>query len=248
VSRINTPKQIEAMRESGRILAQVLQFAAEQVAVGVATEEIDAAVATETKRLGAEAAFLGHEGFPKSICISVNEAIVHGIPNSYKLKEGDVVGLDFGIRHEGMITDAAITVPVGGVNANARRLLMATEEALYLGIDQAKAGNRVGDISAAVEKHLRAANLGIIRELAGHGVGQELWEEPSISNYGVAGTGATLKAGMTVAIEPMASIGKPDIRVLDDNWTIVTKDKSLAAQFEHTVLITDGAAEILTRA
>jgi len=235
------------MRAGGQILARVLQYAVSQLQAGMTTAELDALVAEETRRLGGEAAFLGHQGFPKSICTSVNEGVVHGIPGDYQIEEGDIVGLDYGIRYDGMITDAAITVSLGDASPQAQRLLRATEEALYIGIDQAQAGNRVGDISSAIERHLRAANLGIIRELAGHGVGEQLWEEPSISNIGVAGTGATLKAGMTVAIEPMACLGKPSIKVLGDNWTIVTQDRSLAAQFEHTILVTDGPAEILTR-
>lgn len=247
-ARLNTPNEVENMRESGRILAAVLAYLKQELRPGITTGELDRLAAAETKRLGATAAFLGHEGFPKSICISVNEAIVHGVPNEYELAAGDIVGLDFGIRYHGMVTDAAVTLPVGDISAPAQRLLQATEAALYAGIDQATDGNRVGDISAAVERHLRTAGLGIIRELAGHGVGRQLWEEPQILNYGRAGSGPLLQAGMTIAIEPMASLGSPAIAMLDDRWTIVTRDGSLAAQFEHTVLITDGPAEILTAA
>lgn len=245
-ARINTPAEISAMRESGRILAAVLDHLEGQVRPGITTAELDRLAASETKRLGATAAFLGHEGFPNSICISVNEAVVHGIPDGYVLKDGDIVGLDFGIRYQGMVTDAAITLPVGEVAPPARRLLEATEAALYLGIDQATAGNRVGDISAAVERYLKKAGVGIIRELVGHGVGRELWEEPQVPNYGRAGTGPLLEAGTTIAIEPMATLGSSAITMLDDHWTIVARDHSLAAQFEHTILITDGPAEILT--
>jgi methionyl aminopeptidase len=177
----------------------------------------------------------------------VNDGVVHGVPSDFKLKEGDVVGLDFGVRYDGLITDGAITVAVGEPTEPSRKLLKATEEAVYLGIDQARPGNRVGDISAAIEKHLKKANLGIIQELAGHGVGTDLWEEPQILNYGMSGTGPLLKKGMTIAIEPMASLGSPEIEILSDNWTIVTRDGSNAAQFEHTVAITDGPAEILTQ-
>ncbi len=243
---VKTAAEIEAMRQSGQILAAVLTYLERQIAPGMTTEELDQLAAAETRRLGGKAAFLGHEGFPKSICISVNEAVVHGIPGERVIAEGDVVGLDFGIRYKGMITDSAVTVAVGTVSAPAQRLLKATNEALYLGIDQATAGHHVGDVSAAIERHLERANLGIIQELAGHGVGRELWEEPQILNYGRAGSGPVLKAGMTVAIEPMASLGGPAIHMLGDHWTIATRDGSLAAQFEHTVLITDGPAEILT--
>lgn len=244
---IKTPPQIAAMRVGGRMLAQVLEYASHQLRPGITTLEVDSLVAREIKRLGGSAAFLGHQGFPKSICISVNDGVVHGVPSDFKLSEGDVVGLDVGIRYEGMITDGAVTVPLGTVSAPAQRLLKATREALYLGIDQAVVGKRVGDISAAIERHLKSANLGIIKELAGHGVGTDLWEEPQISNIGRAGAGPVLKAGMTVAIEPMATVGDPGIEVLSDKWTIVTRDGSLAAQFEHTILITDGPAEILTQ-
>jgi methionyl aminopeptidase len=228
------------------MLAKVLQRLAGEVAPGITTAELDAIAAAELKRLGGTAPFLGHEGFPKSICISVNEAVVHGIPDDRKLVEGDIVGLDFGVRYEKLITDSAVTLGVGQVSAEAQRLLKVTQAALMIGIDQARAGNRVGDISAAVEAHLRKADLGIIAELAGHGVGYDLWEDPQIPNLGRAGSGALLKPGMTIAIEPMATLGGAGIEVLEDNWTIVTQDDSLAAQFEHTVAITTSDPEILT--
>lgn len=243
---IKTPDEIAAMREGGHMLAQVLQYLASQLAVGMSTDDLDQMAAAELKRLGGKPAFLGHEGFPKSICISVNDEVVHGIPGKRILEVGDVVGLDFGVRHEGLVTDSAITVALGDVNAAAQRLLRTTEAALMIGIDQAVAGNRVGDISAAIERHLAQAGLGIIRELAGHGVGKDLWEEPQIPNYGRAGTGPVLKAGMTVAIEPMATLGGPGIKLRRDKWTIATRDGSLAAQFEHTIAISDGPPEILT--
>jgi methionyl aminopeptidase len=242
-----TESEIAAMRVGGRILATVLEYLTGELAAGMTTADLDRLAVAETKRLGGEPAFFGHEGFPKSICVSVNEAVVHGIPGKRVLAEGDLVGLDFGVRYRGLITDSAVTVPVGAASGPANRLLKATRDALYLGIDQATAGCHVGDISAAVERHLRAANLGIIRELAGHGVGHELWEEPQIPNLGTTGSGPVLGAGMTVAIEPMATLGGAAIHMLDDHWTIVTRDGSLAAQFEHTILITDGAPEILTQ-
>ncbi|HEX7259885.1 MAG TPA: type I methionyl aminopeptidase [Candidatus Saccharimonadia bacterium] len=245
---IKTASEIEAMRTGGKMLAQVLAFVGSEMAAGMTTDELDQLAASEVKRLGGEAAFLGHEGFPKSICISVNDEVVHGIPGSRVLQTGDVVGLDFGVRYDGLVTDSAVTLPIGSMKAPARRLLNATEAALMIGIDQATAGSRVGDISSAIQRHLQTANLGIIRELAGHGVGRELWEEPQIPNYGRAGAGPVLKAGMTVAIEPMATLGSPEITILGDKWTIAARDGSLAAQFEHTILITNGAPEILTLA
>jgi methionyl aminopeptidase len=228
------------------MLAQVLQYVSSELAVGMSTDELDQMAAAELKRLGGKPAFLGHEGFPKTICISVNDEVVHGIPGKRVLQVGDIVGLDFGVRHQGLVTDSAVTVALGDVNAASQRLLKTTKDALMIGIDQAVAGNRVGDISAAIERHLAKAGLGIIRELAGHGVGRDLWEEPQIPNYGRSGTGTVLKAGMTVAIEPMATLGSPAIKLQRDKWTIATRDGSLAAQFEHTIVISDGPPEILT--
>jgi methionyl aminopeptidase len=246
---VKTKPEQASMRRGGQILASVLEELSAQLQPGMTTLELDQAAMAALKRQGATAAFLGHEGFSKSICTSINEQVVHGIPGQYVLQDGDLVGLDFGVRFEGLITDGAVTVALGAVSKEAQRLLKVTEEALMLGIDQARSGGRIGDVSAAIERHLRAGNLGIIKELAGHGVGYNLWEDPHIPNLGSAGTGPTLKPGMTVAIEPMAALGRPDIKVLQDGWTIVTQDGSLAAQFEHTVLITErGPAEILTQA
>ncbi|HUC86720.1 MAG TPA: type I methionyl aminopeptidase [Candidatus Saccharimonadales bacterium] len=246
-AQVKTEAEIAAMRHGGRILATVLQNLSDELTAGMTTLDLDELATSKTQALGGSPAFLGHEGFPKSICVSVNDEIVHGIPGRRVLVEGDIVGLDFGVRYQDMITDSAVTVAVGAASGPSERLLKATREALYAGIDQATAGCHVGDIAAAVEQRLRAANLGIIQELAGHGVGRELWEEPQIPNLGTAGSGTVLTAGMTVAIEPMATLGNPAIQILDDNWTIVTRDGSLAAQFEHTILVTDGVAEILTQ-
>jgi methionyl aminopeptidase len=246
---IKSDAEIESMRRGGQILGSVLTSLSEALKPGITTLELDDMAAAEIKATGAKAAFMGHEGFPKSVCISINDEVVHGIPGKRVLQESDLVGLDLGITLDGLVTDGAVTVPLGAVDNNGRRLLKVTREALLLGIDRARAGNRIGDISAAIERHLRSANLGIIKELAGHGVGYDLWEDPHIPNLGSSGTGATLKPGMTIAIEPMACLGQPGIEVLRDGWTIVTKDHSLAAQFEHTVLITpQGPPEILTRA
>jgi len=245
---IKSASEIESMRRGGRILASVLASLSAVLKPGMTTLEMDEMAAQQIKAAGATAAFMGHEGFPKSVCVSVNDEVVHGIPGKRMLREGDLVGLDLGITLDGLVTDGAVTVPLGNVDKKAQRLLKITQEALLLGVDRARAGNRIGDISAAIERHLRSANLGIIKELAGHGVGYDLWEDPHIPNLGSPGTGATLKPGMTIAIEPMASLGQPAIQVLSDGWTIVTKDHSLAAQFEHTVLITErGSAEILTQ-
>ena len=246
---IKSAEDIKAMRRAGSILARTLAKLSQALQPGMTTIELDRLAASEIKAAGATAAFLGHEGFPNSVCVSVNDEVVHGIPGKRVLADGDVVGLDLGVTCNGLITDGAVTVPIGSVDKNAQRLLKITQEALLIGIDQARAGNHVGDISAAIERHLRSGNLGVIKELAGHGVGYDLWEDPHIPNLGMVGSGPTLKPGMTIAIEPMATLGKPGIEVLRDDWTVVTKDHSLAAQFEHTVLITnDGPAEILTQA
>jgi methionyl aminopeptidase len=245
---IKTEAEIESMRQGGRMLAQVLETVVAAVRPGITAAELSKLAGREIERLGGEAAFLGHEGFPAPICISINDAVVHGIPGRDVLREGDIVGLDFGVRYQGMLTDGAVTVPVGQVTAEAQRLLDATIEARAAGVAAARAGNRVGDVSAAIERVLRREKLGVIQELVGHGVGYDLWEEPNIPNYGKAHSGPRLKPGMTLAIEPMATLGDRHIVMEPDGWTVRTKDGSLATQFEHTVLITpEGPPEILTQ-
>lgn len=243
---IKTPREIESMRSSGRILAEILQTLKFQLQPGITTGQVDEMASVELKKHGAQAAFLGFNGYPASICVSVNSEVVHGIPGDYIIKEGDIVGLDLGVRYEGMITDGAITVPVGEVSADAKLLLSTTEAALAAGIEQVKPGAKTGDISAAIENCLKSANLGVVKDLSGHGVGHEVHEPPEIHNEGKAGKGEVLAEGMTIAIEPMASLGKGDIRVENDGWTIKTADNSLSAQFEHTVLVTESGAEVLT--
>ena len=246
-TQIKNDIELERMRASGRMLAHVLRYLAPMALPGVTTGELDKIAATELEKLGGQPAFKGFEGFPAVICISVNDEVVHAIPGSRKLVEGDIVGLDFGVSYEGMITDGAVTVPVGQISQEARRLLRATKEALDAGMDQVSDGARIGDISHAVETRLRRDKLSIIEELGGHGVGHHLHEDPVILNYGRAGTGMRLKAGMTIAIEPMATLGRREIYQADDGWAILTQDGSLSAQFEHTVLVTEGGFEILTK-
>lgn len=245
---VRTAAEIEAMRTSGQMLATVLEYLRGQIAVGQITKELADIAAQELKRLGGKPAFLGYQGFPDVICISVNEEIVHGIPGSRMLANGDVVGLDFGVSYDRMITDGAITVSVGHPMLSVEHLIKGTEAALAAGIGEVRAGARIGDISAAIERRLRQDNLGVIEDLIGHGVGHKLHEEPGIPNYGQAGRGPKLLAGMTIAIEPMASMGGYEIGQAADGWTILTRDASLAAQFEHTVLVTERGAEILTKA
>ncbi len=249
-TQVKTVSQIAAMRESGRMLATVLRAVAKEVKPGVSTKALADIAARELKSLGGEAPFLGHEGFPDVICLSVNDEIVHGIPNPKRiLQEADIIGIDFGVRYRGMITDGAISVSVGKPKDPAvQALLDVTRDSLEAGVRAVHDQVRVGDISATIEQFIRShGRYGIPRELVGHGVGHYLWEEPNIPNYGQPGTGPWLKAGMTIAIEPMVTLGTSAIRLGDDGWTIRSADGSLAAHFEHTVLITDDGSEILTR-
>jgi methionyl aminopeptidase len=247
MNRVKTEIEIQRIRTSGHMLAEVLKFLQPRSQPGITTKELDRLAAEELKKLGGQPAFLGFNGFPAVICISVNNEIVHGIPGSRQLVEGDIVGLDFGVNYEGMITDGAITVPVGEVLAETRRLLDATQQALSAGIKRVRDGARIGDISHAIETRLRQDRLGVVEELCGHGVGHEVHEDPLVLNYGKSGTGMRLKSGMTIAIEPMATLGSHEIILEHDNWTISTADGSLGAQFEHTVLVTPTGFEILTR-
>lgn len=244
-----TPAEITALRESGRILATVLETIRKEVKAGMTPKDVSALAATELQKLGGEAPFKGFEGYPDIICISNNNEVQHSIPSSQPFQNGDIVNFDFGVTYKNMITDAGITVCIGGHPDKAgARLLQGTEEALYAGLEAVRAGAHVGDISAAVEKVLRSYDLGIVRELVGHGVGHHLHEPPEIPNYGRAGTGPVLKNGMTIAIEPIATLGGHHIFVAHDGWTLLTADGSRAAQFEHTVLVTETGCEILTKA
>lgn len=244
-----TAAEIEAMREGGKILAQIFDGLKKQVKAGVSEKELDAWVEAEIKARGAIATYKTNEvNFPAVICISTNEQIVHSIPSDYVLQDGDVVSFDLVITYKNMKTDSAFTMVVGGKpNGAQKHLIQATERSLYAGIDAIKGPVRIGDISAAIEKVLSEAKLGIIRELVGHGVGHEMHEAPEIPNYGRKGKGPVLSPGDTIAIEPMATLGGEKIQVEEDGWTISTWDGSLAAHFEHTVLITEDGAEILTQ-
>lgn len=236
------------MRESGRMLAAVLKLIKRTVVAGMTPKDVSGLAARETARLGGTPSFKGFEGYPDIICISNNNEVQHSIPNERAFKNGDIVNFDYGVTYKGMVTDAGITVCIGGSPDKAgKRLLEGTEKALYAGLDQVKEGARVGDISAAIEKVLKAYDLGIVRELVGHGVGHELHEPPEIPNYGRAGSGPILRAGMTIAIEPITTLGSHKIFQAHDGWTLLTVDGSRSAQFEHTVLVTKDGCEILTR-
>lgn len=237
-----------AMRESGRQLAVVLQYLRENLSVGMTTKDLADMAAEKLRHLGGKPAFLGYQGFPDVLCVSVNDEVVHGIPSSsHVIQEGDIVSLDFGVAVERMITDAAITVVAGTTNnQKVHNLLRYTEDALLAGINELKGGVRVGTVAAAIEQVLNKQRLGIVRDLVGHGVGHFVHEEPNIPNYGRKNTGPILEAGMTIAIEPMATLGREDVAVKEDGWTIKTVDGSLAAHFEHTILITEQSFDILT--
>jgi methionyl aminopeptidase len=243
-----TAKQIAAMREGGKILATIFAGLRDQVHAGVSERELDAWVAHEITALGATATYKEPSvNFPGVICISTNDQVVHGVPTDYVLQQGDIVGFDLVISYKGMKTDSAFSVVVDTEpTGDAKRLLTATEQSLQAAIAVARPGNRTGDIGAAVSGVLDSAKLGIVRDLVGHGIGQEMHMAPDIPNYGKPGTGTFLEVGDTLAIEPMATLGTYQVKVADDGWTIVTQDGSLAAHFEHTVLITEDGAEVLT--
>lgn len=246
-NKVKTPKEIEAIRESGRMLSTVLLKIEEVIKPGMTGLEIDELANNMLKEMGGVPAFLGYQGFPNSICISVNDAVVHGIPNNTPFKSGDIVGFDFGVIYEGMITDAARTFIVGEASKEVEKLVASTKRSLDNAINKVKNGCSVGDIANAAQTVLDSGNYGIVRDLVGHGVGHNVHEEPEIPNYGVSGTGPKLKSGMTIAIEPMATLGDYKVVIDPDGWTIRTRDGSLSAHFEDTILVTDDGAEILTR-
>lgn len=240
------PTELAAMRESGKMLATVLEKLAKAAEPGLTPQDLSALAAKELKQLGGEPAFLGFQGYPDVICISVNDEVQHAIPSKHKIKKGDVVNFDFGVSYRGMITDAGATVGVGKISEDAQRLLDGTRDALVAGIAVVKDGGHVKQVSQAIEKKLSAASLGIVKELVGHGVGHSLHEPPEIPNYVIPGYDALLRAGMTICIEPITTLGSPNIYTTADNWTFKTVDGSWSAQFEHTVLVTKDGAEILT--
>ncbi|HEV7454022.1 MAG TPA: type I methionyl aminopeptidase [Candidatus Saccharimonadales bacterium] len=247
MTTIKTESEIAAMRESGRMLATILELMRDKATAGVSPKDMSALAKKELKALGGEPAFLGFYGYPDIICISVNNQVQHAIPDDRPFKAGDVVNFDFGVKYKGMITDAGITVAIDGkTTPDTARLIKGTERALKDALGVVRSGCRVGDISATVERALRKNKLGIVRELVGHGVGYELHEDPEIPNYGHAGNGSVLKTGMTIAIEPIATLGGHAIYEAADGWTLLTVDESWAAQFEHTVLVTATGCEVLT--
>lgn len=248
-TKIKTPQEIVDMRESGRQLATVLAYLRSEVRPGVTTKDLADLAAAKLKTLGGKPAFLGYQGFPDVICISINDEVVHGIPRKDRvIDDGDIVSLDFGVSVNGMITDAAISVVAGTTeNHKVTELLKTTELSLHKGIEQLKGGVKVGTVAAAIEAVLNKHHYGVVKDLVGHGVGHHVHEEPNIPNYGRVGTGPVLHSGMTIAIEPMATLGTDRVYCEQDGWTIKTADGSLSAHFEHTILITEQGFEILTQ-
>jgi methionyl aminopeptidase len=241
-----TPGQIEKMAAAGAIQARCIRMLRSKCHPGVTTAELDDAAERFIAAQDAEASFKGYRGFPGSICTSPNSMVVHGIPGPYELKRGDVIALDVGVTKDGWVADAAVTVPVGAIDPRARQLLDATKQALLDAADQARPGNHLGDISAAVQRRVESEGFSIIRSLVGHGIGRDMHEDPQIPNYGEPGRGPTLEPGMVLAIEPMVNAGGPDVRVGEDNWAVYSADGSLAAHFEFTVAVTDDGPRILT--
>jgi len=245
---LKTPAEIAVMAEASRVVAEALTIVRKAVCPGISTEELDRIAEEAIRARGAVPAFKGYRSYPKSLCASVNEQVVHGIPSKRKLKEGDIIGLDLGAIVGGFYGDSAVTVAVGRVPEETAKLVQVTEAALYLGIKHAVVGNRLTDISNAVQQHVESAGFSVVTEFVGHGIGRQLHEEPQVPNYGKPGQGPRLQPGMVLAIEPMVNMGRSAVRVLEDRWTAVTVDGSLSAHFEHTIAVQpSGAPRILSQ-
>jgi len=245
---LKTPDEIEVMAKASRVVAETLVVLKKAVRAGVTTDELDALAEAEILAREAKPAFKGYRNYPKTLCASVNEQVVHGIPSKRKLKEGDIIGLDLGAIVDGFYGDSAVTVMIGEVSDKTVKLVQVTEEALMLGIEQAMVGHRLSDISHAIQRHVEASGYSVVTEFVGHGIGRQLHEEPQVPNYGRPGQGPRLQAGMVLAIEPMVNLGGSAVRVLDDRWTAVTADGSLSAHFEHTIAVqASGPARILSQ-
>jgi methionyl aminopeptidase len=244
---IKNEREIELMRQAGHIVALTHARLQPAIQPGVTTKDLDDIAREVIEDNGATPTFLGHLGFTGRICASINEEIVHGIPGKRTLRDGDIISVDIGATYNGFIGDSAWTYPVGTVDDESRRLLEITEQSLYLGIEQAVAGNRLGDIGSAIEQFVTSHGYGMVREYGGHGVGRQMWEEPHVANHGQKGTGVLLREGMTIAIEPMVNIGGDETLQLDDGWTVITRDRTRSAHFEHTILVRNGPPEILTK-
>ena len=243
---IKSEREIAIMRQAGRIVAIVLDLLKSRLRPGMKTKELDIIAARELKKLGAEPSFKGYRGFPANLCVSINDEIVHGIPGERVINEGDIVSLDLGAIYDGFQGDAAITVPVGRISHQTERLVATTRDALEAGIAAACPGARLGSVSAAIQNYAESRGYSVVREYTGHGIGQQMHEEPQIPNFGRPGEGLELKKGMTIALEPMVNAGDWRTRLGSDRWVVLTADGSLSAHFEHTIAITDGKPEVLT--
>ena len=243
---LKTPQEIELMRTAGQILKRIFQRLKSYVVPNKTTREIDDYAARLIEKEDATAAFKGYRGFPANICISVNEEVVHGIPSEKKIRLGDIVSLDLGITYKGYFADASITLPIGKVESSLKKLIQVTQESLSKGIKQAQPGKHLGDISCSIQKYVEANGFSVVRQFVGHGIWRNLQEEPEIPNFGQPHEGIALKSGMVLAIEPMVNMGGWEVEVLDNGWTVVTKDRLPSAHFEHTVAITENGPEVLT--
>jgi len=244
---LKLPEEIEKARASNRIVAEVLNRISEKVKPGVRTRDLDKLAEDIVQKRGAKPAFKGYRGFPHALCTSINEVVVHGMPSERVLAEGDIIGLDFGVYYRGFFGDATITLPVGKISEKALRLIEVTEKSLYKGIEEAKTGNRLGAISAAVQATVESAGFSVVRDYVGHGIGKNLHEDPQIPNFGKKDRGIELKSGMILAIVPMVNEKNFQVKVLPDGWTVVTADRGLSAHFEHSVAITDNGPDILSK-
>ena len=243
---IRSPWELERLTVSGRVVAEILQAVKERLVPGVSTQELDELAHRHCLKKKVQPAFKGYHGYPYSLCVSVNEEVVHGFPSGRKLSAGDIVSIDFGVCCEGYYGDAALTVAIGAVSPVAETLIRVTREALFLGLERVKAGNRLGDVSEAIQTHVENQGFSVVRHFVGHGIGKALHEDPQIPNFGTAGKGPVLKPGMVLAIEPMVNAGGSEVEILSDGWTAVTKDRSLSAHFEHTVAVTENGCRILS--
>ena len=243
-----SPAELEKMRAAGKVLAQVLSVVRKNVAPGVSLLGLEAVAEKEIADAGAKSAFKGYRGYPCVLCTSVNDEVIHGIPSKRKLKAGDIVSVDCGVILDGYYSDSAVTIPLEPIAPELEKLLRVTKESLDLATEQMRVGNHLGDVSATVQKHVEAAGFGVVREFCGHGIGTAMHEDPQVPNYGSAGRGPELKAGMVLALEPMVVIGSPELRIRSDQWTAVTADGSHAAHFEHCVAVTENGPWVLTAA
>jgi methionyl aminopeptidase len=244
---LKSKRELEIMREASRIVAEILESLRAHCEAGVSTRELDQIAEEQIERHGAKAAFKGYRGYPRSLCTSINQQVVHGIPDNTILKEGDIISLDFGVLYKGYFGDAAVTVPIGGINPETEKLLQITEECLYLGIKQMISTNHLADVSRAIQTHAESHGFSLVKEFGGHGIGKHLHEEPMVLNYVGNGRGIKLRPGLVLAVEPMVNMGTDRVQILSDGWTVVTLDGKPSAHFEHTVAITENGPEILTQ-